>query len=182
MSCSYLPLNFIPWQVKEGIHKFHKFDMEMFSFRRLMNMERIFFVKNSLETIVSSGKICACKLDCFPFPNSVDCHDPLMRGPIWAPPPAETQCSAGRDSEWGVAVVSPTNPESRHGHPRYSSTTCGHKIWCSSFAAVSLVDLWHTPGVQEKIEESARVFFSNSILTVNLIPALLVGALLLFCE
>jgi len=46
--------------------------------------------------------------------------------------------------------------------------------------AVSLVDLWHTPGVQEKIEESARVFFSNSILTVNLIPALLVGALLLF--
>merc|ERR1712186_109494 len=32
----------------------------------------------------------------------------------------------------------------------------------------------------EKIEESARVFFSNSILTVNLIPALLVGALLLF--
>merc|ERR1712083_1022613 len=46
--------------------------------------------------------------------------------------------------------------------------------------AVSLVDLWHTPDVQEKIEESARVFFSNSILTVNLIPALLVGALLLF--
>merc|ERR1711894_113228 len=46
--------------------------------------------------------------------------------------------------------------------------------------ATSLMDLWNTPGVSEKLEESARVFFSNSILTVNLIPALLVGALLLF--
>jgi len=64
----------------------------------------------------------------------------------------------------------------------------GELLWCPpptlspdmDTLAVSLVDLWHTPGVQEKIEESARVFFSNSILTVNLIPALLVGALLLF--
>merc|ERR1711863_87979 len=64
----------------------------------------------------------------------------------------------------------------------------GELLWCPpptlspdmDTLAVSLVDLWYTPGVQEKIEESARVFFSNSILTVNLIPALLVGALLLF--
>ena len=44
------------------------------------------------------------------------------------------------------------------------------------------MDLWNTPGVSEKLEETARVYFANSILTVNLIPALLVGALLLFCE
>merc|ERR1711997_1289648 len=46
--------------------------------------------------------------------------------------------------------------------------------------AASLMDLWNTPGVQEKVEQSARVFFSNSFQTINLIPALLVGALLLF--
>merc|ERR1712227_441265 len=46
--------------------------------------------------------------------------------------------------------------------------------------ATSLMDLWNTPGVQENLEETARVYFANSILTVNLIPALLVGALLLF--
>merc|ERR1712018_142252 len=46
--------------------------------------------------------------------------------------------------------------------------------------ATSLMDLWNTPGVSEKLEETARVYFANSILTVNLIPALLVGALLLF--
>merc|ERR1712079_567737 len=38
----------------------------------------------------------------------------------------------------------------------------------------------NTPGVQENLEQSARVFFSNSFQTINLIPALLVGALLLF--
>ena len=47
-------------------------------------------------------------------------------------------------------------------------------------AAASLMDLWNTPGVQENLEQSARVFFSNSFQTINLIPALLVGALLLF--
>merc|ERR1712088_1088197 len=46
--------------------------------------------------------------------------------------------------------------------------------------ATSLMELWNTPGVAEKIEETARVYFANSILTINLIPALLVGALLLF--
>merc|ERR1712242_390670 len=46
--------------------------------------------------------------------------------------------------------------------------------------ATSLMDLWNTPGVAEKVEETARVYFANSILTINLIPALLVGALLLF--
>merc|ERR1712018_748935 len=46
--------------------------------------------------------------------------------------------------------------------------------------ATSLMDLWNTPGVSEKLEETARVYFANSILTVNLIPALLGGALLLF--
>merc|ERR1711909_181170 len=46
--------------------------------------------------------------------------------------------------------------------------------------ATSLMDLWNTPGVSEKLEETARVYFANSILTVNLIPALLVGALPLF--
>merc|ERR1712184_126403 len=46
--------------------------------------------------------------------------------------------------------------------------------------ATSLMDLWNTPGVVEKLEETARVYFANSILTINLIPALLVGALLLF--
>ena len=49
-------------------------------------------------------------------------------------------------------------------------------------SATSLMDLWNTPGVAEKLEETARVYFANSILTINLIPALLVGALLLFCE
>merc|ERR1711944_208220 len=42
------------------------------------------------------------------------------------------------------------------------------------------MDLWNTPEVQENLEQSARVFFSNSFQTINLIPALLVGALLLF--
>merc|ERR1711936_755455 len=42
--------------------------------------------------------------------------------------------------------------------------------------AASLMDLWNTPGVQENLEQSARVFFSNSFQTINLIPALLVGA------
>jgi hypothetical protein len=46
--------------------------------------------------------------------------------------------------------------------------------------ATSLMDMWNTPGVAEKLEETARVYFANSILTINLIPALLVGALLLF--
>merc|ERR1712203_419205 len=46
--------------------------------------------------------------------------------------------------------------------------------------AASLMELWNTPGVAEKVEETARVYFANSILTINLIPALLVGALLLF--
>merc|ERR1712212_1349551 len=46
--------------------------------------------------------------------------------------------------------------------------------------ATSLMELWNTPGVAEKVEETARVYFANSILTINLIPALLVGALLLF--
>merc|ERR1712027_287530 len=46
--------------------------------------------------------------------------------------------------------------------------------------ATSLMDLWNTPGVAEKLEETARVYFANSILTINLIPALLVGTLLLF--
>merc|ERR1711894_401282 len=46
--------------------------------------------------------------------------------------------------------------------------------------ATSMMDLWNTPGVAEKLEETARVYFANSILTINLIPALLVGALLLF--
>ena len=39
------------------------------------------------------------------------------------------------------------------------------------------MDLWDTPGIKENVEEAARVFFSNSNLTVNLIPALLVGLL-----
>ena len=52
----------------------------------------------------------------------------------------------------------------------------------SCSAATSLMELWNTPGVAEKVEETARVYFANSILTINLIPALLVGALLLFCE
>merc|ERR550517_1670389 len=42
------------------------------------------------------------------------------------------------------------------------------------------MDLWNTPGVAEKVEETARGYFAHSILTINLIPALLVGALLLF--
>merc|ERR1712072_435482 len=46
--------------------------------------------------------------------------------------------------------------------------------------ATSLMELWNTPGVAEKVEETARVYFANSILTINLIPALLVGAHLLF--
>merc|ERR1711981_730544 len=46
--------------------------------------------------------------------------------------------------------------------------------------ATSLMELWNTPGVAEKEEGTARVDFANSILTINLIPALLVGALLLF--
>merc|ERR1712203_984023 len=46
--------------------------------------------------------------------------------------------------------------------------------------STSLMELWNTPGVAEKVEETARVYFANSILTINLIPALLVGALLLF--
>merc|ERR1712110_1289655 len=61
-------------------------------------------------------------------------------------------------------------------------------LWCTppdrspnmDTLATSLMDLWNTPGVAEKLEETARVYFANSILTINLIPALLVGALLLF--
>ena len=57
-----------------------------------------------------------------------------------------------------------------------------HQQHFSFSAATSLMELWNTPGVAEKVEETARVYFANSILTINLIPALLVGALLLFCE
>merc|ERR1712018_773412 len=38
-------------------------------------------------------------------------------------------------------------------------------------------DLLQDEVVREKLEESARVFFSNSNLTINLIPALIIGAL-----
>merc|ERR1712080_678634 len=40
-----------------------------------------------------------------------------------------------------------------------------------------IYDLLQDEVVREKVEESARVFFSNSNLTINLIPALLIGAL-----
>merc|ERR1712203_1346684 len=38
-------------------------------------------------------------------------------------------------------------------------------------------DMLQDEVVREKVEESARVFFSNSNLTINLIPALIIGAL-----
>merc|ERR1712038_1332172 len=38
-------------------------------------------------------------------------------------------------------------------------------------------DLLQDEVVREKLEDSARVFFSNSNLTINLIPALIIGAL-----
>lgn len=41
-----------------------------------------------------------------------------------------------------------------------------------------LSDLWATPGVQENMEESMRIFYSNNALTVNLIPALIIIGLL----
>lgn len=41
-----------------------------------------------------------------------------------------------------------------------------------------LSELWATPGVQENLEESGRIFFSNNALTVNLIPALIIIGLL----
>ena len=40
-----------------------------------------------------------------------------------------------------------------------------------------IYDLLQDDVVREKVEESARVFFSNSNLTINLIPALIIGAL-----
>ena len=40
-----------------------------------------------------------------------------------------------------------------------------------------IYDLLQDEVVREKVEESARVFFSNSNLTINLIPALIIGAL-----
>jgi len=40
-----------------------------------------------------------------------------------------------------------------------------------------LMDLWKLPLVQENIEESARIFFSNTDQTVSLIPALIAGVL-----
>lgn len=43
-----------------------------------------------------------------------------------------------------------------------------------------LSDLWATPGVKENMEASARIFFTNNALTVNLIPALVIIGLLLF--
>ena len=39
------------------------------------------------------------------------------------------------------------------------------------------MDLWKLPLVQENIEESARIFFSNTDQTVSLIPALIAGVL-----
>merc|ERR1712203_557741 len=38
-------------------------------------------------------------------------------------------------------------------------------------------DMLQDEVVREKLEDSARVFFSNSNLTINLIPALIIGAL-----
>merc|ERR1712241_626925 len=40
-----------------------------------------------------------------------------------------------------------------------------------------IFDMLQDEVVREKVEESARVFFSNSNLTINLIPALIIGAL-----
>ena len=64
----------------------------------------------------------------------------------------------------------------------YRTTLFCVLMFFSFSAATSLMELWNTPGVAEKVEETARVYFANSILTINLIPALLVGALLLFCK
>ena len=40
-----------------------------------------------------------------------------------------------------------------------------------------IYDLLQDEVVREKLEDSARVFFSNSNLTINLIPALIIGTL-----
>merc|ERR1712127_1020785 len=41
----------------------------------------------------------------------------------------------------------------------------------------TVLDLWNLPGVQDTIQETARIFFTSSNVTVNLIPALLAGLL-----
>ena len=42
-----------------------------------------------------------------------------------------------------------------------------------------VLELLSVPGVQDGLEEAGRIFFSNQNLTINLLPALLVGALAL---
>merc|ERR1712127_522326 len=41
----------------------------------------------------------------------------------------------------------------------------------------TVLDLWNLPEVQDTIQETARIFFTSSNVTVNLIPALLAGLL-----
>ena len=45
-----------------------------------------------------------------------------------------------------------------------------------------VLELLSVPGVQDGLEEAGRIFFSNQNLTINLLPALLVGALALLGE
>lgn len=45
----------------------------------------------------------------------------------------------------------------------------------SSFIPAPLMELIEDDDVREKVSETARIFFSNGNITVNLIPALLVG-------
>merc|ERR1711997_1045394 len=63
------------------------------------------------------------------------------------------------------------------GSPPQAAITPACKMTELANLLTPIYDLLQDEVVREKLEDSARVFFSNSNLTINLIPALIIGTL-----
>merc|ERR1711990_1247425 len=63
------------------------------------------------------------------------------------------------------------------GSPFQAAITPACKMTELANLLTPIYDLLQDEVVREKLEDSARVFFSNSNLTINLIPALIIGTL-----
>merc|ERR1712088_1161331 len=63
------------------------------------------------------------------------------------------------------------------GSPLQAAITPARNMTELANLLTPVFDMLQDEVVREKLEDSARVFFSNSNLTINLIPALIIGAL-----
>merc|ERR1712088_454844 len=76
-----------------------------------------------------------------------------------------------------------TSPHRLHYYPTHSSfchqSTLDHCIVITMSFIAPLAELARNDLVQEKVMEAGRIFFSTSNVTINLLPALVAGALLL---